>query len=80
MSVIDVFVRRHRVLSRGAEFPWGCAATTYAHDAVTRAELDAFKRQAAMQAALLDGALTFMEEEEGWYLEVCMGDGSGRLR
>lgn len=47
----DLENERHRVCERNAVFP---AENVYAHDEISRGELDAFRRRAVLQAAILD--------------------------
>ena len=68
LDVVDLSARRHRVLDRARGFPRDVQALVYAHDPLTRGEIDAYKRQAQMQAALLDGDAMVAQEEESWVI------------
>ena len=58
----DLSVQRHRVLERASPFPGDILAEIYAHDPLSRAQLQTYKRQSKIMAAVLgDGAIDELE-------------------
>lgn len=56
----------HRILERNTPFPGDIAAEVYAHDPISRALLQNFKRQAAIQASILGEGAVDELETVGW--------------
>lgn len=63
LVVHDLSEERYRVCERGAPFP---ADNVYAHDDLSKAELDGFRRRAGLQAAILDDGPGEEVEAEVW--------------
>lgn len=58
----------HRVLSQRAPFPDDIAVEVYAHDAVGKSQLVAFKRQAKLQAVMLGEGEPDESEASEWLI------------
>lgn len=66
METIDLNVRQHLVLGRRTPFPGHLLQEIYAFDPISRADLEAYRRQAATQAVILGDEDTQEIQSQSW--------------
>lgn len=67
LEVVDLSVRRHRVLGRHAPFPGDIIDECYVFDEVSKAELEKQRKLARTMGSILDDSQVVNVEALGWY-------------